>query len=729
VSPYIINTVQGEQFRYAIGIRDIEIKKIAYQSAGELVSTVFQTDSEIKKVALRTNEVPSVASELASVKHQLSFDDGGTWTNVQPLANDSVLNTPVNASEVINVNTEDENSIKTSTPVKSVRYKAILARDDSAFNESSTTFAEQVGSISELKTIPLSEPWNINLSYNPIVDSISVLDTSFGSRGHSEVRYIVGQGTGSSIRFNLPWDDLYLDQVKTSTNLLSLQSIIRVFVGGVEWSQVPSLVGKSPEDKVFCLVTNSNNKKSSLKKKKEVSDGATVPGSITLVFGDGSQGFAPEQSALIEILFTDERLYPTGKGSHLSKFKFPTSIDKSTVSIYRKGSVIQNTIELSHQTNIHRLPHRNILIDASHPIRFTNPDSAFNTRVGFSNGLAAPDGELTAAGQWSIDTDRGIIYSFTRTDSTPGTVTYYYQAIETIPTDGWDWGDELPVHESVVIKDSAWVPNKVGGVAIASGLNKINLPHLSIIEGSLRFDGVSALAESSNPFNEEVSFIDGVSELTTLIKTKQPVPTLTPIGAVASFSTLLKLSESSLFNVSFSDTSVFVQEVANFAAVNSVGKFWVDRATSVIYVHTDSAPVENPGEIEYYVKDPSKIPTGAYSVNYETGEIFLQRSVPATGVSVSYEYADYFMKYNIARKIEEKNWSLAANKTITINSNETSIRARIPTVAGNNVVKPTTYQVNYKYIASTRKNISDLKQYFTPILKDYVLQVITDEQL
>jgi hypothetical protein len=763
ISPYIINTVQGEQFRYAIGLRDIEIKRTAYESSGELVSSTFTTESEIKKVILRTNEIPSEASELGRIDHQVSFDDGNTWVNIQPLEEDAVLNTPTTAAEIVNVNTEDTNSISTSTPAMSIRHKALLSRNDDAFNESSVTFAEVVTDKTELKSVPLSEPWKFTLEGNPMIDSLAVIDPNYGSRGNPNTKYIVGIGTGTAQNFSLPWENLRLDKTKNAQNNIDLNVILRVFVGGEEWSQVATLTTSTSTSKHFSLspiYANSGDSiiESEIARARRIAEearqsalahartGALInPTSIRdsssttilypeiigleLKFGNNTNGLAPPNNALIEILFTEERLFPVYKGEHKSNILFTTSIDKQTISILRRGLILQHTVELTREANIHRLPHRHLIVDADYPIVFTNADGVFNTEIPFLNGQSAPEGELDATGEYSIDVDRGIIFSFDRTDITPGTVTYYYQSQVQLSETDWDWGDELPLHKSVTIKEPAWVPNKFTGYAVPSGVFKINLPNLAIVEGSVNFQGTTGIAEGDNPFLEEVPFIDGSSELTIVIKTEEVVPELNPVANIATFATLNKIHTSDQYNVSFTNQTLFATSVVDLISVNAPGEYFVDRTSSNVHVYTTTQVVDA-GSIHYYTADPSKIPTGAYSVDYENGFIYLQRAVPNSLVSVDFEYVDYFIRYNIARPVSPSNWTYnSTDKSITISPNEVALRARMPNVHGTSTIRPSTYQINYKYIMESRRKVSDLTKFFTPILKDYILQIVTDDLL
>jgi hypothetical protein len=743
ISPYLITTVQGQQFRYAIGIRDVEIKRLAFENIGELVSSTYEVGSEIKKIALRANQIPLDGSELADIVHQVSLDNGNSWIEIQPLEDDGVLNIPTTADEIININTEDESAIKTATPITSLRYKAILSRKDDNFNESSVTFAEEVIDTTELKSIPLVEPWALTLNNRPVVDSVALLDINFGSRGNPNVKYIIGYGIGSAIHFRLPWDNLQLDLSKDNNNQIQFDNILRIFVGGEEWTRIDDLANAGANDKTYALQPINTFLPdfeglpdfSKYEKRRPLQPNVFAvrgpPGSVNIFFGDNTNGKSPPNGALIEVFFTDERLFPIGKSSHTSSIKFPTSIDKSTINIYRKGLILQHTIELSKEANIHHLAHRNIIIDASHPIKFTNPDGVFMPlqQKNFKNGLATPDGELMIAGDWSIDKDRGIVYSFSRTDDTPGTVTYFYQEQSFLSSSDWDWGDEEAIHRAITIKNSAWIPNKVIGQVVPSGVKKINLPHLSIIEGSIQFNGTNAFTESNNPFIEEVPFLNGVHELTTTIKTEEQLPTLSA-PTVATFVSSVKMHPNTLLDVSFSNTTIFATSVNSIIDVDATGKYFVDRSTSTVYVWTGGDSFTDSGKIIYYTEDPSKIETGSYSIDYERGEIHLQRPVPAGGVTVNYEYADYYIRYNVARIVPNTDWILdPSTKTITISATETSNRARISNISGNNNVRPVTYQVNYKYINRSRRNVADLQTFFTPVLKDYVLQVVTSDLL
>lgn len=710
-TPYFIQTVQGQQFRYAIGLRDVEIKRLAYEATGELISVPYSLKDEIKKISLQTNQIPLQNSELAKIEHQISLDNGNTWHSIAPISNEGTTNLFDDIPEVLNINTEDENAISTENPVTSIRYKAILRRLDDGFTESSTSFAQDVLSTTELKPVPLGDPWTLVLNNSPIVGSVSLVDPNFGSRGNSDSKYLVAIA-GAQLEYRLPWEELPKDIVKTgsgSSYTTSTKDIISVYVDGQEWTRVADLSSCGPQDRCYEW---------------------SPP---LLRFGNGDpHGRRPPEGAIIEVLFTPERLFPVEKNNHKSNIEFPTSIDKSTVTIFRYGRITANTAELAPKSNIHRLPHRNIQPGT---LTFRGTTVFTDERV-FKNGqISTFGGELVDSGDYSVDYERGIIYSYDQTGENGGTVTYKYQEVVELTDEEWDWGDNFALHRSVEIKEKAWVTERVTGVVIPSGVSGVfDLPHVSIVKGTVEFIIPDGIDDTENPFLEEVEFsgVPGSPELTTVYKTKEPIPALSPIGNIAEFSVSTFISNNPNLAVTFTNTDVFVTETTN-PNPSTVGEYYVDRPNNKVVVNTGGAIISDPGEIHYFAEDPSRVAKGAYSIDYKRGVIYLQRPIPTSGFGISYEYCDYRIFYNIAREIPERegnrvNWQLdAATKTITLQTPEILKRAKIPQVSTSTpgTIRPLVYLVNYKYIATVRKNIAELRDFFTPVLKDYALRIVT----
>src|SRR5690606_17616470 len=82
---YVINTPTGEKLRYAIGLRDIEMRGYHYLNEGEVVSREFSIiGQQIRKIALDTNQNPNEESPLGSIEYYVSADSGQTWNQIRP---------------------------------------------------------------------------------------------------------------------------------------------------------------------------------------------------------------------------------------------------------------------------------------------------------------------------------------------------------------------------------------------------------------------------------------------------------------------------------------------------------------------------------------------------------------------------------------------------------------------------------------------------------------------
>jgi hypothetical protein len=111
--PYVIDTPNGERLRYAIGLRDVDIRAFPYEGSGEIVSIPFEVGDEIRKVLLQSNQNPTTLSELASIRYYISPDDGGTWYEIQPKeleGTSGVVSTP----EILEFNGVSPDTIVTS---------------------------------------------------------------------------------------------------------------------------------------------------------------------------------------------------------------------------------------------------------------------------------------------------------------------------------------------------------------------------------------------------------------------------------------------------------------------------------------------------------------------------------------------------------------------------------------------------------------------------------------
>ena len=211
-----------EKLRYAIGIRDITIKALKFESKGELVSLPLLCPKEIKKVMLEVSQTPLRDSELTNIKYLISHNEGGSWNEIQPkhLSGTS-------AKEILNFNNADLNSFTTKTPVTSLRLKIALEREDSNFIEGASALAKTIERISEVQGVPVSAPFTITLNNPPVEGTVSLVDPLFGSRGIPESAYTIKTGeenTQEDKIINLPFKDITPPMKKDGANNVGPQS-------------------------------------------------------------------------------------------------------------------------------------------------------------------------------------------------------------------------------------------------------------------------------------------------------------------------------------------------------------------------------------------------------------------------------------------------------------------------------------------------------------------------
>ena len=172
--------------------------------------------------------------------------------------------------------------------------------------------------------------------------------------------------------------------------------------------------------------------------------------------------------------------------------------------------------------------------------------------------------------------------------------------------------------------------------------------------------------------------------------------------------------------------STFTREVFTYSELSEVGDYFIDRDESslsyrcvyfVMPVGIDEIPISC--MVTYPVINPDYVIKNDYSIDYKLGKIYLEQLLPSSWrVFIDYNYTDYKAEYRIARPI--LNYTVnAKDKTITISSGEIKIRDSIPTAEN------LTYEVSYDYVKRSAEDLLQLKNYFSPILKDYKIKIIT----
>lgn len=708
-TPYIIKTNQGDKFRYAIGIRDIEVQALPYKEEGELISKEYASSDEIRKVVLLSNQSPdaSALSDLVSIDHFISPDNGLTWHQIRPRNSDGLANQVQEIPELINFNSADENAIMTSSAVYGIRYKALMKRNPDAFVDSSAELAQEIENKTELHTVPTTTPFEIQLQQKPIQESIKIIDPQLGSRGREDVKYHIAQGTGNKMKILLPFKPLRRDiqKVQSGSNYF-IQDLDpqRIYVDNELWSR--SLTASS----------TSSSKHYSLNFEEGI-----------LQFGDGTTGKLVPQGAKISMSLTEEQIFPSRGEDHLALLQYPTSHDKKIVEVSVVYPTKTDSILLKKGVTRHQLKE-----DITEDTMTFSDGNVFHYPRTFVDGSSEFTG---GAGDYSIDYDNGVLYSYSKTSTTVDTtVTYKYTPRTYLSESDWDFADmDSGTSNAISIKNSAFSTFTADPLVVPKSVQYFNLAHLGIVKGTLSF--TDSIYESTvASLSKEVEFIDGRTELLGLIKAVQQLASIEDVvsGDIVTIPFTMKITGNGNFGYTFSNTTVFSTETSSMVLllVASPGTYFVDRTagtTGRIHVKV-SGEVQDPGTVTYYYSNPQVTLDGRYSVNYETGEVFLYTPTHSTrDITARYEYTNYRIKYNIARLISSDDWKYDTNKNkVVLEDREILKNLRTPQTFGEGTVSISKfYQVSYQYIKSVRANISALEPYFSPILKDYSCKVIT----
>lgn len=690
-TPYVISTSSGNQFRYAIGLRDVHIEALPFKSSGEMISSEFVSTDEIRKVVVLSNQNPdpSTTSSLASIKHYVSPDNGITWHQVRPKVSSGKANTTQEVPELLDFNGAETNSIKTSNAVYSLRYKALLERNPDAFTNDAPELSQETAPTTELHSSPGTTPFVLNLQKSPVRDTVKLVDANFGSRGDSENKYKIGTGIGAQHQITLPWAPLkrvYEKDTSGSPTYLDETSALKLYVNGELWTQ-GALAAAGATDKVYQLEFETG----------------------TVKCGNGTNGAVFPSGAEVSVYLDEERLIPSSSSPHTAALDYPTVNDQKSVTIEVLDALTADLVTLKRGAKVHKLKP---WIDENTTIVFSD-GTVFASEQTFING----SNEFTAptAGKYSIDYEKGMLYSADRTSSTADTTVYYFYTPRTKLADSeWSFADvNGGLSNAITISDNKWITIPIEDEDITSSVKYLNFENRGIVRGTVVFSDTTTFAQ-------EVDYIDGRTELLGLTKTTEQIAPISGTG-LQTFTLNAPITTSTSYVVSFSNQTLFATEANPPANPN---EYYVNRTTRVVSVYT-SAAVANPGTVSYYFTNPNATLTGRYSIKYDTGEVFTYTATSAS-TTVDYQYTDYRVKYPIAREVPSTDYEVdTTNKKVTIKDREIKKFNRLTQLADNNKY----YQVSYDYLVEARVDVSELEPFFSPLLRDYSLKIITKNRL
>jgi len=694
-TPLLISTPTGEQFRYAIGIRDIEAHAIPFETVAEVISTPFDVGTEIAKVSLLAAENPSEVSELADITHQISPDDGASWYDIQPLDRDGI-----EIPEVLNFNTGDEDSVVTAHPVTAIRHKAILTRRPEAFEDGSSTLRQTISKTQEIVNLGTVAPFEVAVTKPPVAGTITLLNPLFGSKGKDiPKRFLAFSAFESSQRYIIPFDGITLGSE-------------RIFVENVQWTRVGSFANSQAEDKHYTLNVDTK----------------------FLAFGDGINGKIPDQGARIEMGFDAERVSPNPAVPHRFDLQFHSDGDeKSTeIRLLQPAQAVLNEV-LPRGAQVIRLKNKRIVDNAS--LKFFEKDAsgvaisqAFVTQVDFIDGQEEFSG--TPAGRWSINLDQGIVYTEAPTHkSGTATITYDYIPVRILkPSTDWKYSNiDNAEYRSIELTPGTFASAQ-GTADLAGDVgNKVaSLDQIALVDKTVVFtEPDSSGILDPLAFQQEVKFIDGITELSNVV---QVLSEIVPAnsggnGVTPALAFTLAHIPNLNFEPAFTNTSVFLtrKTFINGTTENTTsGDYSINPSTGAVWTRNSTGSV--PGTVSYYFNDNTVDLTGYYSIDYYNGIVYTVVAI-RTGTTAAFNFSNYEVSYNIARIVPTDRYTVDTQKKL-ISLASTEIQELFGRVVDQRT-GPELLKVIYQFVDETRDSIKDLEPFFTPILKDYVIKVLT----
>jgi hypothetical protein len=344
-TPYTINTLNGSRLRYAIGIRDVNILGRRHQALGSIVSTLFSTSKEIKKLALWASENPAETSVLADLAHSVSYNDGAVWYPIQPQGRAGF-----EIPEILNFNTVALDSIETDSDVQTLRHKITIQRNPENF-KGNVTLKEEKATHIDVVSAPAAGPFELQLTREPIDDTVRVLMPFWGSFSCPRARS--GSGiAGDSPTMDLDFVEFTVDAPARDTirfplpyaGFKNLREKLRVFHNGAQiefcssnppsWSSTDtSYTTVDADSKVYFLNRGGN----------ELQFGHMLSGESDIT---NRKGFIPDSGSKIKVCLDGDspRLVLTDQGYVLM---LSTSSDgiKDNVSLVSFSSLDQSEAE------------------------------------------------------------------------------------------------------------------------------------------------------------------------------------------------------------------------------------------------------------------------------------------------------------------------------------------------------------------------------------------------
>ena len=769
---YAIETSNGPKLRYAIGIRDIELRANVYKSTGAILSKPILLESPARKIFIKTAQNPASENDFAAIKHLVSWDGGSTWAGIKPL---DFIGTP-EVKEVININGPEDGAIDTGDIIPDkLRYKAIFSRNDSAFGLTGT-FRKAIDTITETSTFPSTSPFRIALQNTPVSEPIVVqAGGNLGSKGRWTNPYRTTASRGIAVAlpqyaprtfdsedFTVP--TVNLEDFNARATLgnypigrrypMETSYFDSVVPSGIAVSGViPAAYDIGPVGQIGSYAKNPVVRVRRADTREWLTENSDYyvnesAGMLEFVYDtanptDLNPGIdTPRLPFEIEVFFPPERgRVDSDDILHLEHPVAHVTDGGLTLKVV-KGPEKEGFAQLEPGLASHKLPHQNIIRSSAKIKGPTVYDDLPQDFYGNKAGLAP--------GEWTIDYINGYIHTSTASKAQAGDfVTYWYIDVDRI--EEGEGFDIIPGKaDRVQLKTRAKYPlegtvtfNPAGS---ASGFEIFHLGHPSVVPGSLRFTGTDeALFTRELPFDPSM-YIKATKD--------EPLVVNTPWSAITSIiSYKLRFRPWSPYweQATFSNTALFkiFKQPTEALAVEGDWKFTsTDPAFRTIELYTAASPA-TPGSVSYPYLDPSRdLTTGGFMVDYQNGVLYTFAQF-TNQLKIDYHYLYLLAEYDIAKQLKKnKDYEVSGNSIVL---RATAIRdfanqekqastalefevdgAGSPRSAGGVTTTPIPEDklyITYEYNKMGPENLGELKKYFSPILRGYSLQIVDENRI
>jgi len=607
--------------RYAVGLENIAVNKFKYSSQGGINSV----ERDIRNGLYAAIPVVSVwppAPELFDALVEMSFDGGESWVQLE------------------NVDDGIGQSVLMEGTETTALWRLALSRDDDAL-ANAASFLPVASGLREVNHFmrPASRfksPATFALPETPARGDVFVMQPRIARRGGKLRRVLLGTGTGTTSRIELPFPVV-------ESGLRPNQMF--VYVNRVEYTyqEDDSVVGANEwsfSDDFTELIFSS-----------DLADGARVAAVFEeerMLFEERADGFYHR----MELLFDPDK-------DNIDITYHPRSSGRITKLLPRDKKVIDLGV-----TNIE---------DDSFSLTSSNG-------VTYVEVTSRTDLLITSNG-YMLDSVNGILWLNSEFDSDTVRATFPHQAGQELSQDNFDivYSEESVRPWGLRISSSAFqakeATDTVGGslskrinpltgvfetrnASIGTASDALTLSYDYVVKGSLLVSD-SMFDADGDP--EEVVFQDGKTEFLGLVTMDKEVTALTEDTAgIVTF----KLAAGALwyegFEVLFSDTAFFSNKKSLASAVVSTGDYHVDSDGSVTVWVGVGGVLDGGISIYYYYQDPEFEPQNKYSVDYRNG-VFYGGSDLQSNATVQYKASSHKVAYNIGREIKRYSYDRSTN--------------------------------------------------------------------